>query len=396
MIERDVDGPHSFRCSRIVRTRTSAATAPLDAWRGPCSWGARPGPGGANKGLDRAADQARLRPAGRVRSRRSATPSVGSRRRPPTCTSMASGTGTRPSRASTGSRRIARVSIRAKRSTKRSVVGCATRRAIAASSHGCIRCRPGPGRRCGRAEARLVVLPPDRPHARGDESSEALKAARQILDSKGTSPRTYRNALVFLAADRTRLEDLEHAVRKKLAWKSIAAEWEALGLDAFQKNQAETQRDRAEEAVRAQMPETFVWTLVPKVRAPDREAAAAGPPESNGKRSGYRAPIPLLGVSRSASATTISSSPSSRGPCCGCTSIRCRSGEATTSGSGSCPTFRAISLSPPPTRRGRPGRCRPGRDQPAQLESRRHSHTLTHTTNRPAGMWASGLAMRAA
>ena len=44
--------------------------------------------------------------------------------------------------------------------------------------------------------------------------------------ARGNTPRLYRNTLVFLAADKTRLQDLDEAARKLLAWESILAEQE--------------------------------------------------------------------------------------------------------------------------------------------------------------------------
>ena len=43
-------------------------------------------------------------------------------------------------------------------------------------------------------------------------------AAKAILETRGNTPRIHRNTLVFLAADKTRLQDLDEAVRKYLAW----------------------------------------------------------------------------------------------------------------------------------------------------------------------------------
>jgi hypothetical protein len=55
-------------------------------------------------------------------------------------------------------------------------------------------------------ETRLVVLRTDHPYSK--EAGNAAEAmARQILESRGNAPRLNRNALVFLAADRTRLAD---------------------------------------------------------------------------------------------------------------------------------------------------------------------------------------------
>jgi predicted AAA+ superfamily ATPase len=98
-------------------------------------------------------------------------------------------------------------------------------------------------------EARLVILDPAYAHATKMPDSSGCVEAAKILDARGSSPRRYRNILVFLAADRTRLSELEQAVREYLAWKSIEDERETLNLDAFQANQARTKREQAEETI---------------------------------------------------------------------------------------------------------------------------------------------------
>ena len=72
-------------------------------------------------------------------------------------------------------------------------------------------------------EARLVVLTAEHPYGK-EAGSPAEVAAKAILASRGSAPRLFQNTLVFLAADRVRLEDLDEALRKYLAWKSILAE----------------------------------------------------------------------------------------------------------------------------------------------------------------------------
>lgn len=114
-------------------------------------------------------------------------------------------------------------------------------------------------------EARLVILGPEYPHVGKASDTPARKQAAAILDQRGTgsSPRESRNMLVFLAADRTRLSDLDQAVRQYLAWKSIASDAVALNLDAFQSNQARTKSEQADDTVTQRIPETYVWLLVP-------------------------------------------------------------------------------------------------------------------------------------
>ena len=111
--------------------------------------------------------------------------------------------------------------------------------------------------------ARLVVLGPEFPHTAKNAGSPARKEAVAILESRGNSPRSYRNTLVMLAADSNRLRELQSAVRQFLAWDSIWDDRETLNLDPFQTKQAETKLRTSDETVDARIPETFQWLLVP-------------------------------------------------------------------------------------------------------------------------------------
>src|SRR5689334_2492819 len=116
-------------------------------------------------------------------------------------------------------------------------------------------------------DGRLVVLPADHPHTK-EPGSAAKTAARAILETRGNAPRLYRNTLVFLAADKVRLQDLDEAVRKFLAWESILNEKETLNLDPHQVKQAATQKAAADGAVTARLPEAYQWMLVPEQTNP--------------------------------------------------------------------------------------------------------------------------------
>lgn len=116
-------------------------------------------------------------------------------------------------------------------------------------------------------DARLVVLGVD--HAYSKEPDNAAQvAAKSIFETRGNSPRLYRNTIVFLAADKTRLQDLDEAVRKFLAWESILDEKDTLDLSPYQVKQAETQKTAADGAVTARLPETYQWLLVPTQENP--------------------------------------------------------------------------------------------------------------------------------
>ena len=116
-------------------------------------------------------------------------------------------------------------------------------------------------------DARLVVLGSEYPHSR-DAGSAAETAAKTILETRGSSPRFYRNTLVFMAADKTRLQDLDDAIRRYLAWQSILDEQDELDLTPHQVRQAETQKSSADSAVNARLPEAYQWLLVPQQPTP--------------------------------------------------------------------------------------------------------------------------------
>ena len=112
-------------------------------------------------------------------------------------------------------------------------------------------------------DARLVVLPADCPYAK-EEGGEAQAAASALLESRGSGPRIYRNTLVFLAADRVRMQDMDEAVRGHLAWESILQDKDLLNLDPHQVRQADGRLRDADESVQARLPEVYKWLLVPE------------------------------------------------------------------------------------------------------------------------------------
>ncbi len=111
-------------------------------------------------------------------------------------------------------------------------------------------------------DARLVVLGPDHPYSK-EAGNRAEAAALGILASRGGAPRLFQNTLAFLAIDQARLQDLDEAVRRYLAWSSIIGQKETLDLSPHQMRQAETQLASANATVTARLPEAYHWLLVP-------------------------------------------------------------------------------------------------------------------------------------
>ena len=114
--------------------------------------------------------------------------------------------------------------------------------------------------------ARLVILGPESVHKEKEPQTKAIAAAAAILESRGNSPRVYKNMLVFLAPDaETTASMLEHA-KWYLAWASISSDGKlgALNLDKMQQVQAEKSRDDASSTVAARLLEAYKWLLQPK------------------------------------------------------------------------------------------------------------------------------------
>jgi len=126
----------------------------------------------------------------------------------------------------------------------------------------------GPADVADEASARLVILGPDAPHRPRAGDTAALQLARQILDHRGAAPRDFRNMLVFLAADDRAVADLEQAEAEHLAWASVVAESEALGLSRQQEDQAKERSADARSTVDVRLADAYQWLLVPRQPEP--------------------------------------------------------------------------------------------------------------------------------
>ncbi|GAC57383.1 hypothetical protein GOHSU_18_01380 [Gordonia hirsuta DSM 44140 = NBRC 16056] len=110
---------------------------------------------------------------------------------------------------------------------------------------------------------RLVVLPLRYTHATRSGETAALTWAKDVLEHRGTANRSFKNSLVFLAADGKRAGELDSAVRNYLAWQWVADNADALGLGGQQTKQALDRRNDADEIAQTRLLETFTWGLYP-------------------------------------------------------------------------------------------------------------------------------------
>ena len=114
----------------------------------------------------------------------------------------------------------------------------------------------------------LVILKYRQTYKSNTPNDIAIQAAENILNTRGTTPRNYRNMLAFIAPDQNMMSALREEVKRFLAWKSIKEDSVDLNLDAAQNRETENNLNRSNQTVEARILETYCHLLVPYI---DRE-----------------------------------------------------------------------------------------------------------------------------
>ncbi|MCE6075329.1 DUF499 domain-containing protein [Agrobacterium vitis] len=109
---------------------------------------------------------------------------------------------------------------------------------------------------------RVVVLGIAHPH-NGRDGSEALTEAKDILMQRGSTPRVYRNMLVFIAADARQLDNLKDAVRASLAWGEIVRDTKRLNLTQSDSALGEAKLAEANETMKTRLKEAWCYLHYP-------------------------------------------------------------------------------------------------------------------------------------
>lgn len=109
---------------------------------------------------------------------------------------------------------------------------------------------------------RAVVLGVAHSH-NGRDSSDALTEAKEILLQRGSTPRVYRNMLVFISADARQLDNLKEAVRAWLAWTEIVRDTDRLNLTQSDSALAKTKLTEANETVKTRLKEAWCYLHYP-------------------------------------------------------------------------------------------------------------------------------------
>lgn len=113
-------------------------------------------------------------------------------------------------------------------------------------------------------DLRLVVLPPTHSFSRTVDN-QALPNAKSILESRGEKPRQHRNRLLFLAPDQETSRRMVDQAQSYLAWRGMEAaiKENRLVLDQLQIRQVKESAEKAEEALKRLVRESYRWLLVP-------------------------------------------------------------------------------------------------------------------------------------
>jgi hypothetical protein len=109
---------------------------------------------------------------------------------------------------------------------------------------------------------RAIVLGVAHPHT-GRDGSEALVEAKDILTARGSTPRVYRNMLVFIAAEARQLDNLKDAVRSALAWSEIVRDTDRLNLTQSDSALAKAKLAEANETVKTRLKEAWCYLHYP-------------------------------------------------------------------------------------------------------------------------------------
>jgi predicted AAA+ superfamily ATPase len=113
-------------------------------------------------------------------------------------------------------------------------------------------------------DLRLVVLPPNLGFSRTVDN-RAVPEAERILKTRGEKPRQRQNRILFLAADLESSRRMTDQATSYLAWRGMgqAVKEDRLVLDQLQSRQVRESTDKAEEALKRAVRESYRWLLAP-------------------------------------------------------------------------------------------------------------------------------------
>lgn len=112
---------------------------------------------------------------------------------------------------------------------------------------------------------RLVILRTQDSYRNKSNNSSAMNSVNEILNNRGTYPRTFRNMLSFVAPDQDKLSSLQQEVKRYIAWSSILADKDDLNLDGNQLRETQNNLKRSNDTIDMRLKETYCWLIVPYI-----------------------------------------------------------------------------------------------------------------------------------
>ena len=111
----------------------------------------------------------------------------------------------------------------------------------------------------------LVILPPSATHeANGDTATPGVAYARETMERRGAGQRQYRNALVFVAPDASKIDAARENARRERAWRSIVDDMDLRQqLTQAQTSEAEREARRSRDALQQSVRSAWVQALHP-------------------------------------------------------------------------------------------------------------------------------------
>ena len=111
--------------------------------------------------------------------------------------------------------------------------------------------------------ARLIIPAPKYAFDDRQADNPALKFAENILNTRGTIRRRYKNTLLFLAADNAKLSVLKKVVREFKAWSYVVSDADRLNLDRIQLIDAKSNLKSAQENFAMKISQTYCQLFAP-------------------------------------------------------------------------------------------------------------------------------------
>ncbi len=112
-------------------------------------------------------------------------------------------------------------------------------------------------------DLKLVFLDFRGKHSTEFREDPAQKAAQELLANHGNAPRTYKNTVVFVAPDSSRITPLLQETKRYLAWEGIYDDRERLNLDAVQSREALNNQNMEEKNIEALLDDCYKFLLYP-------------------------------------------------------------------------------------------------------------------------------------